>query len=370
MASLSSDVIMVEPQPSHDLTRTTLAVLFLGGLIATSFWILRPFLAPTIWAVLVVVATWPLMCKLQAMLWGKRALAATAMTAVLVLVFLVPFGYATSVLVANAAAIVAWVTAVIENPPLPPNWVAGLPLIGEDIAGFWKQVVKPGPEGVPAQVKPYLVNSVLWFVAQIGGAGSMLLHYLLTVAVAALLYWRGEKAGDGVRRFAVRLAGARGEQATTLAAQAIRGVAFGVVVTALVQAVLGGVGLALADVPAAGVLMALMFLTSVAQIGAAPVLILAALWTFWQGDTGWGIFLVVWAVIVGGADNVIRPILIKKGVDLPLLLVFVGVIGGLIAFGVVGLFAGPVVLAVSHRLLSAWVSEEGAMGACPETTVT
>jgi len=143
-----------------------------------------------------------------------------------------------------------------------------------------------------------------------------------------------------------------------LAAQAIRGVALGVVVTALVQSVLGGIGLAVAGVPFAAILTAVMFIFSVAQVGAVPVLIPAVIWLYWSGSTGWGTFLLIVTVAVGTLDNFLRPILITKGADLPLLLVFSGVVGGLVSLGLIGIFVGPVVLAVAYTLLGAWINEE------------
>jgi len=143
-----------------------------------------------------------------------------------------------------------------------------------------------------------------------------------------------------------------------LAGQAVRGVALGVVVTALAQSVLGGVGLAVAGIPFAAVLTAVMFMLAIAQIGPLLVLIPSVVWLYWSNSTGWGTFLLVWTLVVGTMDNFLRPILIKKGADLPLLLIFAGVVGGLIAFGLIGIFVGPVVLAVAHKLLSAWVDEE------------
>jgi len=134
-------------------------------------------------------------------------------------------------------------------------------------------------------------------------------------------------------------------------------VALGVVVTALVQALLGGVGLVVAGVPLAGFLTAVMFVLAVAQIGAGPVLIIATIWLYWKVDTTTATIFLVWAVFVGTIDNVLRPFLIKSGADLPLLLIFAGVIGGLLAFGVVGLFVGPVVLAVAYTEVVAWVQD-------------
>jgi predicted PurR-regulated permease PerM len=190
----------------------------------------------------------------------------------------------------------------------------------------------------------------------------VLLQFLMTVALAAVMYACGEEAGRQVRRFAHRLGGVRGEASVMLARDAIRGVALGVGVTAVVQAVLGGIGLAVAGIPFAGLLTALMFMLCIAQVGAVPVLLPAAIWALWNGDTGWGVFLVVWSVVVGTLDNVIRPVLIRLGADLPLLLIFVGVIGGLFAFGLVGIFVGPVVLAVAYTLFESWIEEEADSG--------
>jgi predicted PurR-regulated permease PerM len=144
----------------------------------------------------------------------------------------------------------------------------------------------------------------------------------------------------------------------SLAGQAIRGVALGVVVTALAQSVLGGITLAVAGVPLSPILTAVMFMLTIAQIGPLPVLAPAVIWLYWRGSTGWGTFLLVSTALVGTMDNFIRPVLIKKGADLPLLLIFVGVIGGLTTFGLIGIFVGPVVLAVAYTLLKAWVNPE------------
>ncbi|MBX3637917.1 MAG: AI-2E family transporter, partial [Rubrivivax sp.] len=196
-----------------------------------------------------------------------------------------------------------------------------------------------------------------WFVAEVGSIGMLVLQFLMTVLVAAVLYATGEDAAHLVRRFARRLAGERGVGAVELAGGAIRGVALGVGVTALVQAALGGLGVWAAGVPFPGLLTAVMIMFCIAQLGPLPVLIPAAIWVFWTGDIGWGIALAIWAGFVGTVDNFIRPLLIRMGADLPLLLIFAGVIGGLFAFGLVGIFVGPVVLAVAWTLLDAWMAD-------------
>jgi riboflavin synthase alpha subunit len=160
-----------------------------------------------------------------------------------------------------------------------------------------------------------------------------------------------------VRRFGYRLSGERGEGAVILAGQAARAVALGVGVTAIVQSILGGIGLAIAGVPFAPVLTAVMFMFCIAQLGPTLVLAPAVVWLYWGDNTGWGTFLLIWTVFVGTMDNFLRPVLIKQGADLPLLLILAGVIGGMLAFGLVGLFVGPVILAVGYTLLEAWINE-------------
>jgi predicted PurR-regulated permease PerM len=342
-----------------NLPRTVLGVLFIGGLIGASFWILKPFLPAAIWATTIVVATWPLMLRVQALLWGRRSLAVLVMTLLLLFAFFVPLLIAIDSIVQNAEVISGWAQSLASvTIPSPPAWVGSVPLVGQKVSVAWQQFAASGPEELAAQIAPYQEQATHWMLAQLGGAGARIVEFVITVIVAAVLYSSGEDAGAAVRRFARRLAGAQGEAAVTLAGQAIRGVALGVVVTALVQSVLGGIGLNVAGVPFAVVLTAIMFLLSIVQIGPLPVLVICVGWLYWNDHTGWAIALLVWSVLVDRLNNVLLPILVRRGVDLSLLLVFVGVIGGLIAFGLIGIFVGPVVLAVSYKLLEAWASSD------------
>jgi len=343
----------------RDITRTVLAVLFIGALIGTSLWILLPFLGAAIWAVTIVTATWPLMISIQGWLWGRRSLAVAVMTVVLLCVLVIPLWLAIGTIVANTDQIAGWVKSMsdFEFPP-PPDWLGRLPIFGGDLVAAWKKVALAGVQDFLKKLAPYGGTAVRWFAAEVGGFGALVLQFLLTVAFAALLYAKGEQATSWVKRFGRRLAGPRGEHSIQLAGQAVRGVALGVVVTALAQSILGGVGLAISGIPFAAILTAMMFMMAVAQIGPLLVLVPSVVWLYWSGSTGWGTFLLIWTLVVGTMDNFLRPILIKKGADLPLLLIFIGVVGGLIAFGLIGIFVGPVVLAVGHTLLSAWVDEE------------
>jgi predicted PurR-regulated permease PerM len=345
--------------PGRDLARITFGVLFIGLLLGTSLWILRPFLGPMIWATMVVVATWPLMLRVQGLLRGRRSLAVLVMTLLLLLLFVVPLVMAILTIVGNADRLVDWakLAADYHLPEAPPRWLADLPLLGGVAEKAWRQAADLGLRDLMPRLSPYAGDLTRWFVAQVGSIGVLLFQFLLTVVIAAVMYAHGEDGAAMVRRFAHRLAGERGDGAVVLAGGAIRGVALGVGVTAFVQALLGGLGVALAGVPFATLLSAVMFMLCIAQVGPMPVLLGAAAWAFYDGSAGWAGFLVVWALVVGTLDNVLRPWLIKMGADLPLLLIFAGVIGGLLAFGLVGIFVGPVMLAVGYTLLDAWMGD-------------
>ena len=343
-----------------DLARTTLAVFFMVGLAVAALWILKPFVPALLWATMIAVAMWPLMLSLQARLWGKRWAAVTVMTAALVLAFAIPFSLAVTLIVSHTEDIGQWAQAAQEiRLPPPPTWIERVPMIGASVYKAWSDTLGADQAVLAQKLEPYIRTVAAWLVAQVGSAGIVVVQFLLTVLLSAILFARGEQAGFAVLGFFRRLAGTHGENVVILAGRAIRGVALGVVVTALVQSVLGGIGIAAAGVPFPGLLTAFMFVLAVAQIGPGPVLIGAVIWTYWTSDSAWiPHALLVWSIFVGVIDNFLRPILIQRSGHLPLLMVFAGVVGGLLSFGLVGIFLGPVVLAVVYTLLKAWVSAD------------
>jgi predicted PurR-regulated permease PerM len=270
----------------------------------------------------------------------------------------VPFSIGIGTLVQNFDVIASWTTSLSTfTLPPPPEWLGKIPVVGARASSKWLQFSTLSREQLATQLSPYLGGVVRWVAQQVGGLGLLLAQILLTVLVSAVLYATGESAAGTALRFGSRLAGERGEQSVRLAGQAIRGVALGVVLTALVHAVLGGIGLVVVGVPFAILLTAVMFISAVVQVGVVPVLVCAVGWLYWTGQTTSGTVLLVWTIVVAPVDNILRPILIKQGADLPLLLILAGVIGGMIAFGIVGLFVGPVLLAVAYTLFTAWINE-------------
>ncbi|MGP3594154.1 AI-2E family transporter YdiK [Vagococcus sp. WN89Y] len=347
---------MVDLRQSRDVPQTMLSVLFLAIMIIACLWVVQPFILGFAWAGTVVIATWPLLLRLERVLFGRRSLAVLAMMILLILLFIIPVALLINSLVDSSGPVIHAVTTGVTSPP-DLAWLHTIPLVGDKLYTGWHNLLDMGGSAIMAKLRPYVGATTTWFVGQAAHIGRFMLHCGLMLLFSALLYWRGEKVALGIRHFAVRLAASRGDAAVLLAGQAIRAVALGVVVTALVQAVLGGIGLAVAGVPYATLFTVLMLLTCLVQLGPLPVLIPAIIWLYWSGDSTWGTVLLVWSVIVATLDNFIRPVLIRMGADLPLILILSGVIGGLVAFGMIGLFIGPVLLAVSWRLFSAWVNE-------------
>jgi len=333
-------------------------VLFIGATLLACFWILGPFLPSIVWASTLVIAGFPLMLRMQTALWNSRALAVTMMTAALVLVFVVPFWLAIGTIVEHTSQIIDFVKA-LETFRLPPapDWLTGLPMVGDKAKLTWENAADMGLRDLGPQLVPYAGRLTNWFVAEVGSLGLVFVQFVLTVVLAAVMFSSGERAAVLAVRFGRRLAGERGEHAVLLAGQAIRGVALSVVVVAVVQCLVGGIALAMAGVPLASILTAVMFMFCIAQFGPTPVLLPAIIWLYARGQTGWGTFVLVAMIVDVSLDNLLRPILIKKGADLPILLILAGVIGGLLAFGLVGIFLGPAVLAVSYTLLQAWMAE-------------
>lgn len=340
----------------HDLLQTLLVVAALGSLALGTFQILEPFFGAFIWATMIVIATWPLMVRIQKTLRGSRHLATTVMSALLLLLLFVPMWISISTIVLNMDMIQFWLdTAMTSEIPHAPQWLAKFPFAGASLTKRWEELRITDRMALGRQLAPYLAQVGTWFVSQVGSFGLLFAHFLLTVIISAALFLKGERAAAGVLRFAESLAGAEGRYAMILAAKAVRAVALGIVITALVQSGLAGLGLILSGIPYVTLLVALIFVCGVAQIGPVPIMAPVIIWLFWSDSPGWAIGMLIWTIILIIVDNALRPALIKRGADLPLSLVFVGVMGGLLSYGIIGLFVGPVVLAVTYTLLTTWM---------------
>jgi len=344
--------------PTTDIVRTTLAVLLIAALIGASLWVLKPFMLALIWAAFIVISTWPLILSLEKKLFQRRGLAAALMTGLFLLIFVLPVSLGIGAIMGNVDGIVNWIKSFGNLvTPEAPDWLKGLPYIGKRLAVRWREVAAISSEELRSHILPHAGALLKWLVRQIGNLWSLFIHLVMTLVFTAALYVKGDAMAGAVNSLARRIAGTRGEESLHLAAQAIRAVALGVVVSSIVLAVFSWIGLAVAGIPYATLLGACVFMLNVVQLGPVPVLLPAVFWLYWRGDPGWATALLVWTCLAIALDRILGPFLIKKSADVSLLIILPGVLGGLIAFGFIGIFIGPMVLAVACTLLSAWAME-------------
>lgn len=345
--------------PFHDLPKMLFSITFITLMSLGCFWIIQPFILGFSWASMVVIATWPLLIKIQQILWGRRSLAVITMTLLLLLFFVLPVSILVSSIMDNSATLVVWATYPDNLKLSVLTWLQDIPMIGQKLYNIFQSLTSVSNILSVNQIQPYIYKCSSWLLEQVANLGSLLLHCGLMILFSVLLYMRGERVALIVRRLAVLLGAERGNASVILVAmQSIRAVALGIVLTAIIQAVLGGVGLAITGIPFVTVLTIIMFVLCIAQLGPLLILIPATIWLYWNGDATWGTVLLIWSGVVAVLDNILRLILIHMGVDLPILLVLCGVLGGLLAFGMIGVFIGPVILAVSWRLASTWIQQE------------
>lgn len=338
----------------EQIARLTVVALLLIG----AFLVIRPFLPAILFAIVICLSTWPAFDALRRR-WGNReSLAALVFVLGLLVVIALPIFLTAQSLVVNSGAVVDTLREHFGNRAnlALPAFVVNLPLVGPSIDSYWHQLIASSEEiGTLAR---RMVDPARKALVVLGGAVfEGLLQVLIAIFVAFFLYRDGDRAGAMVREGVARLAGdERGAALLATAQSAVRGVVHGLIGTALAQAIVAGIGFLIAGVPGAFLLSALTFVLSLVPMG--PVLIWggAAAWLYAQDRTGWAIFMVIYGVaVISSVDNFMRPILMSRAGNLSMLLVVLGVFGGAIAFGVVGLFVGPVLLAVSWSLVNAWI---------------
>jgi len=344
---------------ADDLPRRVLVVLWILGLLGGCLYVLRPFITPLICATVIAISTWPLLLRLQGRLGGSRGAAIAVVLGVIAVAFLVPIYFGAMAIAQSIGNLMSW-TRDLDSKALPPvpDWLANLPVLGARIAAERETLMREGSDGLRAQVSANASVMLQWLLSRVGGLIGMFVQVAITLGFTAVIYARGDQVRVQVLGFARRLAGDRGEEAARLAGLATRGVALGVVLTPLIQAILAGVGMAIAGAPNVGLFALFVLLTCLAQVGPIPAMAIPVALLFARGDTMPASLLAAWALVVHASGPIVRPLLIKRGVDLSMPLILCGVIGGVAAFGVVGLFLGPVLLAVSLALLGSWIQGE------------
>jgi predicted PurR-regulated permease PerM len=335
----------------------TITLVVLAVLVAGVYLVLRPFLSAIAWAVILVATTWPVFHWMVSRA-GRPAVAATIMTLLILAVVVAPFVIVGSTLAENADRLSEFARGVIaRGPPEPPAWVAGIPLIGERAASYWSSLAHD-TSGLLEELRRFVepLRALAFGAGAVVGEG--LLQLTLSVFIAFFFYRDGDAITERLRAAVVRISPERGEHMLGVASSTTRAVVYGILGTALAQGVLMAIGLYIAGFKAAPLLGLVTFFLSPVPIGPPLVWIPAGLYLIFGLDqTAWGLFVMAWGFfVVSSVDNVLKPILISRGSDLPFALVLLGVFGGVIAFGFIGVFLGPVLLALAFALIKEWAA--------------
>ncbi|HEY6610447.1 MAG TPA: AI-2E family transporter [Pseudomonas sp.] len=340
----------------HD--RLLVQILMLA-LLGACLWVLAPFWSALFWAAVLAFASWPLMRGLTHLLRGRTNVSAGILTLgwmLLVAVPLVWLGFNMADHIRSAMVLLK--DLQVEGLPPPPIWLAQIPLFGGAMVDFWRALDVQGA-ALFAGLKPYMGEVGNWLLARSAQIGGGVLELALSLVLVFFFYRDGPQLAEYARSLLERLLNGSADHYVELVAGTVQRVVNGVIGTAAAQAVLALIGLLIAGVPGALVLGILTFALSLIPMGPPLVWGPAAAWLFWQGDYGMGVFLTLWGlVVISGVDNVLKPYLISRGGNLPLVVVLLGVFGGILAFGFMGLFLGPTLLALAYSLIGDWIASQ------------
>jgi len=355
LPSLEDEPRATSATGTTQLLEHAILLLLFAGLVIGVLAVLRPFATAILFGTILAIAAWPLRefllrCGL------KRGLDATLLLLLALAVVVLP-------LIAVAPGLAERLTQganrlqdYLATTPRVPSWLTGLPIVGERLARIWDQaVVAEG--GIRAFLEPYSGTLRHAFVEAAGALAQSVVQIILSLVVATFFWVSGDALAATLRDILRRLSGETAAAALDVAGGAVRSVAYGVVGTAVIQAVIMAIGLAVAGVPGAVLLGFVTLLLALSQIGAPLIIVVwggAAYWLFGHDQQGWGVFMIFWGLVVTIIDNFIKPLLIGVGVAMPMSLTILGVFGGFVAFGFLGLFIGPTLIAIAFTLLEAW----------------
>jgi predicted PurR-regulated permease PerM len=332
----------------------TVRIALIAVLVLYCFQIVRPFLIPVVWGVIIAVAVHPNYLWLQRVLGGRRTLAALLFVVLALVLLITPTVLLSDTLVTGVTGLARSLSEGKLSVPMPPESVANWPLIGQPLDRFWR-MASVNLAGALGEIAPQLRVLGKWLLSAAAGAGLGILQFILAIVIAGVILQHGESGTRVSYAIARRLAEEHGAGFIDLARATIRSVSRGILGVALLQSILAGLGFLAAGVPGAGLWAFLCLLLSVIQIGIFPVTVPVVIYVFATGDTTIAVIFLVWNLVVGALDNVLKPLLLGRGVNVPMAVIFVGAIGGFLASGIIGLFIGAVILVLGYELLLEWL---------------
>ena len=332
-----------------------IGLLFL--LAAWCFLIVEPFIIPILWGMIIAIACHPMYRWMRVKLGDRGKLAATVFTLIALTVLITP----TVMLVDTVADTTQKLSGELQDgsltvPPPPPS-VREWPFVGEELSAFWTGASE-NLGATLTSVAPYLKDAAGWLLTTAAGAGLGVLQFVVSIIIAGVILANDTSTGAFLKSLAIRLTGDRGTEFAILATKTVRSVAQGVLGVALIQSLLAGVGLLAADVPGAGLWALLVLLLAIVQL--PPLLVLAPIivYVFTASSTTVAVIFMIWSIFVSMSDAFLKPLLLGRGVEVPMLIILIGAIGGMIYSGIIGLFVGAVVLALGYELFKAWLQED------------
>jgi predicted PurR-regulated permease PerM len=358
-AGESHSKVFQQSRSGEEVIQIAIRLGLLAFLIYWSFVLLRPFIPILAWSGVLAVALYPAYDWLSAHIGHRPRIAAFIMTVVLLAVFLGPATWLGLGLIDGLRTASDHLTSGELAIPSPPASVKDWPIVGGSLHEFWSQA-SLNFEAAFRQIAPHLKPLAGVIVAFAGSAGTGTLKFVAAVVIAGFLLPSGPRLVAAIRTMLTRIVPPRSADFLTLAGATIRTVAQGVIGVAVLQSLLAGIGLKIAGVPHAGVLAFAVLVLAIIQIGSAPILLPVIIWIWTVKDVGAAVLITIFLVLVGVSDNALKPVLMGRGLSTPVLVIFMGVLGGTLAHGIVGLFVGPIILAVAWELLMAWSRDEAA----------
>jgi len=333
----------------------------MGALVIACYQVFRPFLSLVVWSVILAINFYPLQRMLKSRLGGKDGRAATVIVLLTFVILVVPIYMLGLSLTESAESAVAWVKDGSFHIPPPAESVATWPLVGEKLYGFWQQAATD-LSGLAQKLAPQLKDVSLAMLGKLAGFGLGLMMFLVAIIIAGVIMAFGENGTRSTLQIADRVFGkGQGEQVARLCTATIRAVAQGVIGIAFIQMLLVGIGFVVMGIPGAGFLALAVLVLAIVQLPASLVTLPVIVFVFFtQGATLATIAFAIYIFVAGLVDNVLKPLLLGRGVDVPMAVVLIGSIGGMATSGILGLFIGPVVRAVGYQLFWRWVRNEAA----------
>lgn len=350
-----------DPADQDRLTMTWIELAIRLGVLAlllyAAFTLVRPFISIMIWSVILAVALYPVYTWLVARLGGRRRLAAVLLTLFNLAIVIGPAMWLILGLIDSLRSLSEQIDFSALTVPLPPERIRSWPVVGEPIYQFWDLAstnLKAAFSKVVPQLKP--VGGRLLQIA--GDAGIGMIKFFIAIVVAGCLFSPAPVLVDATRQFSRRLAKGRGEEFVALAGSTIRAVSRGVIGISVLQALLAGIGLTVAGVPGVSLLTSIILVLGIVQVGPSIVIIPLIIWSWFTMDVSKALVFTIYMVPVNLMDNILRPLVMGRGLQTPALIILLGVLGGTIGHGITGLFLGPIVLAVIWELSVAWIKEQ------------